>query len=517
MLKSIYKWHRYISLIIALPVVMWAISGFMHPIMTSFRPAMATQFLMPRPIDTSKLAVTLQQALRQNKIDTLQQFRIVRIDTHYFYQVVVNTGKPALYLSATTGEHLHNGDALYAQYLAKQFLQGERITNSEVVPTTTTDANCCDAATACVLYDTVGASVASVDYTTTYTDEYKAINRLLPVYKVAFKRKDGIRLYVQTHTDKFAYAVDDRRAMFDSFFTNFHTWAWLDFLGEARYWIEVVLMLLALATTIMGLYIFFKTKSKHVLGSTLSRARRNHRYTSVAISIFTVMFTFSGAIHAFEKVRVPEGNSKLITGRFFTDSIVLDWQQLKQVVVKPISNVQLVQIEGVNYWQVFTASAKPTKPQRKDAMKDKVVPTPNAVYVHTNTYQILPQGELVYAKYLAKYYSMQPVDKITGVDTITKFAGEYGFINKRLPVFKVKYAHNNAERYYVETSTGALAAIINDIDLVDGYSFSILHKHHFLDAGGKALRDFSTMFWAAAQVAMVAIGLWYWQKKYFKK
>ncbi len=209
MLKNIYKWHRYTSLIIALPVILWAISGFMHPIMTSFRPAIATQFLMPRPIDTSKLTVTLQQALRQNKIDTLQQFRIVCIDTHYFYQVVVNAGKPALYLSATTGEHLHNGDALYAQYLAKQFLQGQRTTKNDVVQPTTTDANCCDAATACILYDTVGASVASVDYTTTYTNEYKIINRLLPVYKVAFKRNDGIRVYVQTHTDKFAYAVDD--------------------------------------------------------------------------------------------------------------------------------------------------------------------------------------------------------------------------------------------------------------------------------------------------------------------
>jgi hypothetical protein len=472
---------------------------------------------MPRPIDSSKLTVTLQQALRQNNINKLQQVRIVCIDTHYFYQVIVNAGKPALYLSATTGEHLHNGDALYAQYLAKQFLQGQRTIKSNIVQPTTTDANCCDAATACILYDTVGASVASVDYTTTYTNEYKIINRLLPVYKVAFKRNDGIRVYVQTHTDKFAYAVDDRRAIFDSFFTNFHTWAWLEFLGQGRYWIEVVLMLLALATTIMGLYIFFKTKSKHVVGNTLTKARRNHRYTSVAVSIFTVMFTLSGAIHAFEKVRVPVNNPKLMTASFFTDSIALNWQLLAQTVARPISNVQLVKIGGVNYWQVFTASAKPTKPQRKDAMKDKVVPPPNAVYVHANTYQILPQGELVYAKYLASYYSMQPVDKITAIDTITKFAGEYGFINKRLPVFKVQYAHNNAERYYVETSTGALAAIINDIDLVDGYSFSILHKHHFLDAGGKALRDFSTMFWAAAQIAMVAIGLWYWQKKYFRK
>jgi len=35
MRKNIYKWHRTLSLIIALPVVRWAASGFMHPIMTN--------------------------------------------------------------------------------------------------------------------------------------------------------------------------------------------------------------------------------------------------------------------------------------------------------------------------------------------------------------------------------------------------------------------------------------------------------------------------------------------------
>ncbi|HAI84340.1 MAG TPA: hypothetical protein DCL43_11780, partial [Chitinophagaceae bacterium] len=89
----------------------------------------------------------------------------------------------------------------------------------------------------------------------------------------------------------------------------------------------------------MGLYIFFKTKSKHVVGNTLTKARRNHRYTSVAVSIFTVMFTLSGAIHAFEKVRVPTNNPKLMTASFSTDSLVLNWQQLAQTVAKPISNV----------------------------------------------------------------------------------------------------------------------------------------------------------------------------------
>ena len=34
------------------------------------------------------------------------------------------------------------------------------------------------------------------------------------------------------------------------------------------------------------------------------------------------------------------------------------------------------------------------------------------------------------------------------------------------------------------------------------------NKHHFgVDFAGKSWRDFSTMFWAMAQIAMVAVGL----------
>jgi hypothetical protein len=85
-------------------------------------------------------------------------------------------------------------------------------------------------------------------------------------------------------------------------------------------------------------------------------------------------------------------------------------------------------------------------------------------------------------------------------------------VNKRLPVWKVGYAENSRERYYVETSSGRLAALVNDKDLYEGYSFALFHKHHFMDWGGKTVRDISTMFWAFMQVLMISVGLWFWMK-----
>jgi hypothetical protein len=145
-------------------------------------------------------------------------------------------------------------------------------------------------------------------------------------------------------------------------------------------------------------------------------------------------------------------------------------------------------------------------------MKDKKVPPPNATYVRTGDYSVLADGEKKYANYLATIFSNNPTPSITATEAITSFEGEYGFVNKRLPVWKVSYATNNNERYYVETSTGKLSVRVDDKDLYEGLSFAFFHKHHFMDFAGKNARDFSTMFWSLAQIALVAIGLILWRK-----
>jgi hypothetical protein len=166
---------------------------------------------------------------------------------------------------------------------------------------------------------------------------------------------------------------------------------------------------------------------------------------------------------------------------------------------------------------VFNKSNKPETKKAaaaggKDLMKSMSVPPPNTLYVGINDYAVLPSGEERYANYLASLFSGRTADKIISTIVVTKFVDEYGFVNKRLPVWKVGYAENSRERYYVETGSGKLAALVNDKDLVEGYSFALFHKHHFMDWGGKATRDISTMFWAMMQVLMVLVGLWFWMK-----
>ena len=529
--KHIYKWHRISSLIIAIPVLLWAVSGFMHPLMTTIKPKVATQTLTPQPIDTTALEIPLQQALQQNSITSIHNVRLVHIDRNWFYQVQLKSDEPPDYISAKNGKQLRNGDRLYAQYLAKQFLQGQvkdanassddhhspsentvsqpaahasdsmtvaQASMQSPAPAIVSNAiesepashDCCDAATNCVLADTTGSLVESVEIVKGFDKEYKYVNRLLPVYKVQFDRADGIRVYVETTQDRFAFAMDNRRATFDRFFAIFHTWDWMEATGKFRYLLMGLITALGFLTTCMGLYIFFITKSKRGT-QPIAKARWRHRIVSLTACLFTLMFTFSGGLHALEKLRSEEKIADNLSNDIASSSLTLDHGRLQKTLpASSFCNISLAKIEGSLYWRVVTNDKKN-----------------KTWYIDAGDYTVLQNGEEKHALSLAALFSGQSERDVKKIEPVTKFAGEYGFVNKRLPVWKVSYASNSNQRFYVETSTGKCAAHVTDKDLFEGYSFALLHKHHFMDWAGKSARDVSTMIAAGLQVLMVLVGL----------
>jgi len=511
--KNIYHLHRTLSLIIALPVLLWALSGFMHPLMTNIRPKVATQFLPAVAVDSSKVRMPLEHALRQNHIDSFTNFRLVHIEDNWFYQVQLKPNSEPVYLATLNGKMLTAGNWLYAQYLAKQFLEGATGVQASVMQkskvTESSMHDCCDATTDCVINAPKGDKVSGTSFIKAYDDEYKSINRLLPVYKISFNRPDGIRIYVETTTDRFAFVMDNKRQAMDRIFTMLHTWAWLDFLGKGKLLVEFLLAGLAFITTLMGIWIFFTTKSKKVSGNGLVKARRNHRYTAIVAALFTLMFSFSGAYHAFSKLN-DNRHADIHANIFYkTDSIHFNLGTLQQLVKDSIVNLSLASIDGKTYWrtQVQYHKMRPVIQQPKDLMKATGVPMPAVTYISTRDQSILTNGEELYARYLAAHFSGRPDHAIVSVEGITKFGSEYNFADKRLPVWKINYASNSIERFFVETSTGSLAKRINDKELREDYSFAFLHKHEFLGWAGKEWKDRSTMFWALMQVVMVIMGL----------
>jgi len=584
MKKKLYRLHRQLSIIIAVPVFLWASSGFMHPLMTNIRPAIATQGWPAVAVDSSRLRVPLTAALRMHHLDSFANVRLVHIDTNWFWQVqpvrrsggvaaavpgsgagvapgrlgVAGAGagrgvagaaaaSPAIqptvpiYLSCTNGNVLPAGDWLYAQYLARHFLEGGDVgwhaapvhvvlASAHAAPAETVP-DCCGAATECVLNPARGAKVANVSLLNGYDNEYKSINRLLPVYRVTFDRPDGIRVYVETTQDRFSFAMDNRRAVFDEIFRLFHTWGWLDGLGKGRIAVELSFALLAFFTVLLGVVLFFSTRAAKATNNPLVRTRRYHRYTAIFASLFTLFWSFSGGYHALTKLIATEEGGGPVPANFAAAGF--DYSKLQAAVMQPITNLSLAKIEGTIYWRVCLQPVKGLESAkadgRKDLMKDGKVAFAPVVYVNAKDYSVLHDGDRRYAASLASMFrgehwvgvgagagsgaeSGDVSDAGAGpgalsVTPVTAFNDEYNFTDKRLPVWRVSYPGAGHPRYYVETSSGQLAAFMNDAAYAEGYSFSVFHKHHFMDWAGKTVRDGSTMFWAVIQVLMVMIGL----------
>lgn len=505
--RNIYRWHRICSLIIAVPVLLWAVSGFLHPIMTNVRPKLATQALPQVAVDSSHIKVTVQEALLRNRVDSIYSVRLVHIDTNWFYQVKTTRDEELQYYSTLNGKQLKKGDWLYAQYIARQFLEGAPAPSVPSAAAAEPGAahDCCDAAASCVLYTTKGAGVADVSVVNAFDGEYKSINRLLPVYKVSFHREDGVRVYVETGQSRFAAAIDNRRAAFTRFFTLVHTFGWLDMLSNGRLWVEILFTVLAFATTVMGIYIFCITKTKRGKGNGVSRARVYHRITGIVASLFTLGFTFSGAWHAFSRVNeVPDEVHTVLTP-IATTAVQGSFAALQQQARGQVVNIGLVQQRDGLYWQVYQAAAGGKSGAPKDLMKAMKVEAPRVAYVSVAGLVLLQKGEEQYARYLAQGFTGYAPADVVSVTQVTHFTEEYNFADKRLPVWRIAY--RSGERVYVETASGVMAKLLTDAELYEDYSFALLHKHHFMDFAGKQWRDGSTLLGAGMQIVMVAIGL----------
>ena len=76
--KNIYKWHKVIGLITIIPVIFWCLSGLMHPFLAHwFKPQIANEFIVPKPLNQEQIKLTLKEVLAKNKIQQFKNFRLV--------------------------------------------------------------------------------------------------------------------------------------------------------------------------------------------------------------------------------------------------------------------------------------------------------------------------------------------------------------------------------------------------------------------------------------------------------
>ena len=102
------------------------------------------------------------------------------------------------YIDPASGQVLEHGEITHAVALARHF-SGER-----------------------------QAAIVSVTRVDAFSDEYPAVNRLLPVWRVAFEREDRLRAFVDTAHGRLGTLVDERKYRLARTFMALHTWQWAE-------------------------------------------------------------------------------------------------------------------------------------------------------------------------------------------------------------------------------------------------------------------------------------------------
>lgn len=471
LLPFLLTWHRRLGLLVAIPVLLWTLSGVFHPIMSRLNPQPVTMGPPAAPTPASHWLAPAH-ALQQHGIHQAQALRLVTVNHQPFYQVSASGSRH--YISPQDGHLLEQGEQQHAVELAAHFagLAAEQI--------------------------------QAIQHVTRFDDDYLWINRLLPVWRAEFDTPGQLGVYVETAPPRLAAMVDDTKRFNTALFRILHTWEGLPE-HPAITVVMTLFLLLATGIGVGGLILYGLLWKNHALPRRNSRLQHWHRSLGISVSIVTCLFALSGAWHLLHTPSAPSSG----------DSGSPGWQ------VASLDGLSAAAVWGTQPDAVIIGCA--TAPCRLVAPDNIHRPEhdhggnaqPNAAFTlqaltaDAATPSLANLAEQA-ARLALRLPDTLPASEIT---TVTRFAGEYGFLNKRLPVLKIGFVTDDHPTAYWEPGTGIIASIVRDADRYEGYSFGYLHKYHWLDFAGKNVRDSVNALLALLVALVTGLGMLLWWQR----
>lgn len=467
------SWHYRLGLVTCVGILLWGLSGLSHPLMSRLQPK-PVAFTAPAQALDLQQAQTPGTVLTAYGIQRLQRLAVITLDGKAYFRVSTDSQKPARYFALADGQELADGDARYARALASHY-------------------------TGLPLQ-----SITEARFVTAFSDDYHGVNRLLPVWRVAFSGNDGLRAFVDTDQARLATLVDDRRYMLTRLFRFGHNWAFADSMPSLQLGLMASVLAIALLSAGSGLYLYAQRRRQAAQYPPL---RRWHRRLGLLVALSTMLFTGSGMFHLFMSFQQERTAQASFSPEILTTQLAnRSWQQLSEHTA---NRLDLVSDGQHPFWLLQQVPAR-----------SQVAALANAHTHHDHAHharpglQLLPADEgtavltdamLITQHWAATYARRSPGD-IHRVEMISRFGGEYGFVFKRLPVVKVQFTGPGNPRYYIELATGALAAKVTDLDAAEGWTFAYLHKWNFAEAN-KDVRDALVMLFALGNIVVALLGL----------
>jgi hypothetical protein len=463
--KNIYRWHRWLSLIAAVPIIMWSVSGLLHQANAWVRPVVKNERLAEVPLDTAAIGISLSAALQLNNIPSISNCRIVQYEGQYYYQVRVTDTLPALYLSTADGQLLEDGDKKYAVALAHHILGDSSL------------------------------PVHKAERVTRFSGMYRASSKLLPVYAVHLHDADDTHVYVDTYGSRLAMATNRHAHQVHQWFGYLHAWKFLDRWKDAKEWALALFAIIAFAAAASGMYLYaiLPAMSRQKRHQVWNRRRNQHRVIGIITSCTLLFFAFSGAYRALVKNKPTLAADTHVTDRFASNQLDVDLKD----IVRLLNNTQRL----LN----ISLAAQGDQPAVQLLLEEGKGQRSLAFYSPVNRQITHSAGD--YAAALAMQWKKVDAENIASVELITAFNNEYRSTNKRLPVYKVSLLTPENDRLYIETTTGYLAAAENNQTARSNFVFSHLHMFRFMESVSKDFRFWLLMFFAWLNLLTVVTGL----------
>ncbi|RZA04157.1 MAG: PepSY domain-containing protein [Sphingobacteriaceae bacterium] len=199
-----------------------------------------------------------------------------------------------------------------------------------------------------------------------------------------------------------------------------------------------------------------------------------HRVLGLIALIPVIFWTISGVSHPFMSNWFRPSIAKESFDLPLQSSVktTLSIQQiLDQNKITELRNFSLVKFDKGTYYQVLS--------------KDSTW----YYYSATDGYP-LPDGDKLYAAYLARYFTQDSTSTLNSVIPQTQFDSQYQPVNRLLPVWKVSFNRADSMDIYVETAQSRMGTFNNNTRKNLLWVFEQFHTWNFLKAiGGETFRS----------------------------
>lgn len=461
-LKQSFNWHKKLGIFGGIALLIFAFSAITHPLMSWTGPKQAAYFPPQTKINAAELTA-ISYILAQHNIKQAHAIKIVPSINGAILQVTQHNDKPRRYFDLATYSEYQNYDEKHAIWLARYYTGAKN------------------------------TKIESAILQTEFDNNYPPVNRLLPVYRVSFDRKDQLTAFIYTEINALASLTNNWKNNLQSIFRLLHTWSWLNKFEYARLFVIILLLSCLFGLIITSINLIFILKKR----KNIERKRLFHRIIAYVIWLPLLGFSLSGFYHLLHYAFIDQEQ-----GLTLTETINFDAQKFSNNInidhYKHLSLNSVSIILGENdeiIYRLALPSGKQGDNISLNKKYDGMATEKSAIYINAQNGNQIELYDRNMAIFYASKYSGLAIDKIKTAKLIKNFDQDYDFRNKRLPVWRIDYNNKAGNKLFIDPVTGILVDNVTNSESYESYSFSFLHKWNFMTSLiGRKARDILVVF-----------------------